>query len=379
MKQLQYEVNIKLNFNGIPEEASCECAAGEGIEAHCKHIAVVLLAAENIAQRKTILLHEAATSQLQTFHRPSKKYYATPLLANKLPSNRKIEHSVYSPYLKRNHSFDKKAYQCRFQSLVLNYPGSSMPLKQLYPAANQHGICFDHDYLNKSIEDLFLESMCLLNLTEEKIINIEMETRGQSTNAKWHDYRKTHITASIFHTVCHLKTTTLATYSNQILNKISIKTRAMVHGTINEKVAIAQYMKEYDVDVTDCGLFLSQERPYLGASPDGLLGPETIVEVKCPYASRDKDICPISVPFLQKDEDGQLILKKTTIYYAQIQGQLYVTKRKFCNLIVYTYQCLKVVFVERDDQFIMDMLVKLDHFYEHFFKDAVIKKYLYKE
>ncbi|CAG5020960.1 unnamed protein product [Parnassius apollo] len=41
MKQLQYEVNIKLNNDGMPEEATCECAAGEGKEAHCKHVAVL--------------------------------------------------------------------------------------------------------------------------------------------------------------------------------------------------------------------------------------------------------------------------------------------------------------------------------------------------
>ncbi|XP_045781574.1 uncharacterized protein LOC123878445, partial [Maniola jurtina] len=34
MKQLQYEINIKLNNDGMPEEANCECAAGEGNEAH---------------------------------------------------------------------------------------------------------------------------------------------------------------------------------------------------------------------------------------------------------------------------------------------------------------------------------------------------------
>ncbi|CAG5057574.1 unnamed protein product [Parnassius apollo] len=89
MKQLQHEVNIKLNNDGISE-----CAAGEGKEAHCKHIAVVLLAAEDIVKEKIILLHEVSTSQLQTFHKPTKKYYATPLRASRLPSKRDIHNIV---------------------------------------------------------------------------------------------------------------------------------------------------------------------------------------------------------------------------------------------------------------------------------------------
>ncbi|CAK1603844.1 unnamed protein product [Parnassius mnemosyne] len=379
MKQLQYEVNIKLNNDGMPEEATCECAAGEGKEAHCKHVAVVLIAAENIVKEKIILLHEVTTSQLQTFHKPTKKYYATPLRASRLPSKRDLHNIVYSPYLKQNPYFDKKAFQCRFQSLILNYPLSSMPLKQLFPAANQRAICLDHKYMEKSAQDVFLESINLQNLTEERLVEIELETRGQSFNPKWHEYRQTHITSSIFHTVCHLRSETLVKYCNQILNKNLVQTRAMAHGMINEKVAIKKYMEIYGVVVEECGLFLSQERPYLGASPDGLLGSETIIEVKCPYASRNQEIGPLTVPYLQFDYNGQLILKKTNIYYYQIQGQLYVTKRKFCNLLVFTYKSLKVIFIERDEQFITDMLRKLDYFYYNFFKNAVTNKYFFKD
>ncbi|XP_045773598.1 uncharacterized protein LOC123873001 [Maniola jurtina] len=378
MKQLQYEINIKLNNDGMPEEANCECAAGEGNEAHCKHIAVVLLAAENIVQQKIIILHEVSTSQLQTFHKPSRKYYATPLRASRFPSKRDINNTVFSPYLKQNPDFDKKAFQCRFQSMILNYPQSSMPIKQIYPVASQRSICLDHEYLEKSAIDCFLESMVLQNVSEQKILEIERETRGQSNNPKWHSYRKTHITASIFQTVCHLKTESLLKYSSQILHKTTIKTKAMAHGNINEKIAMKKYMDTFNLEITECGLFLSKERPYLGASPDGLLGSETIIEVKCPYSSRNKEVCPLNVPYLQY-ENGKLSLKKNNIYYYQIQGQLYVTKRKFCNLLVYTFKSLEVIFIDYDEEFIKYMLEKLDYFYHNFFKAAVIKKLLYKE
>lgn len=378
MKQLQYEVNIKISQEGMPEEASCECAAGQGNEAHCKHIAVVLLGAENMVQKKIILLNEVSTSKLQTFHQPAKKYYATPLRSSRLPSKRDIKRTVFSPYLRNHPNFDKESYQSRFQSLILNFP-ASMPLKQIYPPANTHAIILDHDYREKGQINEFLEAMYLENITEEKIIEIETSTRGQSTNKVWHDLRKSHITASIFHTACHLKDETKVKYAQQILNKRNIKTKAMAHGMVNESVAIKKYTAMYELEAEECGLFLSKERPYLGASPDGLLGLETIIEVKCPYASRYSEITPETVPYLYYDDNGQLSLKKKNIYYYQVQGQLYVTKRRYCNFIVYTFKDLKVVYIDKDDTFIDEMVQKLDLFYNGFFKQAIINKYFFKD
>lgn len=52
MKRLQYEVNVKLSKNGPPEESHCECPAGSGVNATCKHVVVLLLAIENMMQQK---------------------------------------------------------------------------------------------------------------------------------------------------------------------------------------------------------------------------------------------------------------------------------------------------------------------------------------
>lgn len=44
--------------------------------------------------------------------------------------------------------------------------------------------------------------------------------------------------------------------------------------------------------VKKCGLFVFVKYPFLGATPDGLVGNEAIVEVKYPYGGRDVDIKP---------------------------------------------------------------------------------------
>lgn len=80
-----------------------------------------------------------------------------------------------------------------------------------------------------------------------------------------------------------------------------------------------------------CGFFISAEYPFLGASPDGLLGEDTIIEIKCPYSSRKSLINEITVPYLYYN-NGELALKKNHPYYAQVQGQLYYIILLFTHL-----------------------------------------------
>lgn len=79
--------------------------------------------------------------------------------------------------------------------------------------------------------------------------------------------------------------------------------------------------------------------PFLAASPDGLVGENSIIEIKCPFSI--KDFTPqdaheqkkLKYIDMQKDE---LVLKKTHLYYYQVQGQLHITRRQFCYFIVWT-------------------------------------------
>jgi len=41
-KSTSYKVDISVNADGVVQEAQCECGAGQGPSAHCKHVAVVL-------------------------------------------------------------------------------------------------------------------------------------------------------------------------------------------------------------------------------------------------------------------------------------------------------------------------------------------------
>lgn len=84
-------------------------------------------------------------------------------------------------------------------------------------------------------------------------------------------------------------------------------------GCIHEHDALKTYKDKMfahiNVTVTGTVLFISQERPYIGASPDAMItcdccGQET-VEVKCPYCFKDKLPEENAKNFcMAKDEEG---------------------------------------------------------------------------
>ena len=163
--------------------------------------------------------------------------------------------------------------------------------------------------------------------------------------------------------------------ADSIIMPKQFKTKATCHGIKYESVAVAEYEKKFG-ETKQCGLFVSVQYPWLGASPDRVVDDETIMEVKCPYVSRDQLINPLTVPYLQY-EQSKLTLKKTSDYYFQIQGQLYCSERRLCRLVIFTLKDMQVVDVHRDDIFIDSMLQKLISFYLVHFHKALLERHVF--
>ena len=88
-------------------------------------------------------------------------------------------------------------------------------------------------------------------------------------------------------------------------------------------------------------MFLNADKSYLGATPDQLLGCECcgsgLLEVKCPYSIRHTKPTKDNINYILRDDvENTYRLKKDHDYFAQIQGQLAITKRKWCDFFVYT-------------------------------------------
>uniref|UniRef100_A0A8C6NK73 Uncharacterized LOC107379919 n=1 Tax=Nothobranchius furzeri TaxID=105023 RepID=A0A8C6NK73_NOTFU len=222
---------------------------------------------------------------------------------------------------------------------------------------------------------------------------VEVQTRGQRTNPDWFAWRKNRITASVAHSIAHSHFANgkseapphsyLAAVTGEGLR---FQTRAMSWGIQMEAEAVRRYQEwksamGRSVTVLDCGLFIDAQRPWLAASPDGIVTDSRssqrllCLEVKCPYKHRHRRVeeaCREDPAFCLQIEDhderqpGQspvYHLKTSHSYFTQVQCQLAVTGLKQADFVVYTLKEMAVVPVTFDPNLWDETLTKLEVFY----------------
>ena len=103
--------------------------------------------------------------------------------------------------------------------------------------------------------------------------------------------------------------------------------------------------REYYAGVTgqqveSVGFCAHPSNPYAGGSPDGLVGMEGILEIKCPYNG---------VKHLQNIVDNAFL----SDYDWQCHGNMWVTGRNYCDLVSYDPRCktkpIHIVRIDRDE------------------------------
>ena len=183
-------------------------------------------------------------------------------------------------------------------------------------------------------------------LTAEKIVETEQATVGQAENPLWHALCKGRITASNIYKV----ETKVESLRKAGTNAVSAKKLvasligehtppkdlpALKYGREMEAIAKAFYLEIFkknhkDVEYSECGLFIHETKQFLGASPDLLVEcsccGKGILEVKCPFCIANDIPTDLNLDYLVKIND-EVTLKRKHSYYAQVQGQLGVTKR----------------------------------------------------
>lgn len=207
--------------------------------------------------------------------------------------------------------------------------------------------------------------------TEEEIRQIEIETRLQRGSPFWWRARKNLLTASNFGTVCRrLPHTKCDNLVSKMLYGEEYSSYSMVYGRENEKNAIKQ-MKELGYEVLDCGMFIDKEFPFLAATPDGLIGNEGILEVKCPSSA--ESLTPeeailqrkgVMSTFWKVENNRISGINQNHSYFYQIQGQLHITGRNFALFTIWTPRGIKIERVEKNDGFWNEFIIgKLKSFY----------------
>ena len=130
--------------------------------------------------------------------------------------------------------------------------------------------------------------MSQLMVSTEVIQNTAKATSGQRDNSLWASVRKGRLTASNFGSIIKSIDSgrqPATSLMKKLLGQYDIGgLKAIQWGCTHESVAITAYEKHTNTSVTPTGIWLSTSG-CLSASPDGLVGDNEIIEVKCPFRS----------------------------------------------------------------------------------------------
>lgn len=121
------------------------------------------------------------------------------------------------------------------------------------------------------------------------------------------------------------------------------------YGNSMEQTARIAFEMETGLTVTDAGFVPFEE--WSGASPDGYIGHESLLEIKCPFG-------------LRKDENPSFKrIEDQPHYYAQIQLQLFITGRSDCFFWQWSPHGHRLDVVSYDGGWINENLPKLAAFW----------------
>ncbi|KAG5870683.1 hypothetical protein JTB14_003881 [Gonioctena quinquepunctata] len=338
MKKRTYSIEVSINVDDDTIlDVSCTCPRGL---VKCHHIAALCIYGHH---------NVSVTDQACRWSAPSMSTEEDVKTIAELYPKQKTYHAICGDIPEENiTNFLTKLGQGN----VVGYSWllraeSEVDVEDILPSVEN--LVFSKEYLEASDRDLFLrEKLCL---TQNKVKEVVNKTIGQAKNENWLIARKNRLTASNFGAV-------LAAVNRQryppslfkkLLNGYDLSlVMAIQWGKEHENVALNTFSDAFDnMDIIPTGLWLD-ESGFLGASPDGLCGDSAIVEVKCPYKFR-----AVSLSEALRNDKSYIIYKEgdATLmnynhdYYHQIQGQLHLTKRDVCYLVVWTPNECEVVSV----------------------------------
>ncbi|KAJ2937190.1 hypothetical protein O0L34_g19064 [Tuta absoluta] len=206
-KNISYRITIKLNDH-IILETQCECAAGMGPYAQCKHVIPVIYAIIDFTTSKKIIINRTCTSKLQTFHQPNKIYTGNPVKAEDLvlrANNTNLNKiATFDPRpsetnFKRLGIPPSENYENDFRNLIINFSASnnsSMPIRHLYQIADKKAFYQDHDYLKKTAAEEFIDGE---QISVPQIKVLEVKTRNKKV---WKKERLRRLQSSEFGRIC---------------------------------------------------------------------------------------------------------------------------------------------------------------------------------
>lgn len=215
-------------------------------------------------------------------------------------------------------------------------------------------------------EDFYKHCVKIMNDNVHLIETANNLTIEQADTDLWHQLRVGRVTASRLYetTRCTTKNGSLI---DKYLGKSSGWSFAMMRGTFLEDYVFNEVKKDYPT-LKRCGLIMNPtQHPFFAASPDGIHD-DFVLEIKCP-----------GTPNTFKQYTNIDLLNRK--YFSQIQLQMYVTGMSKALLAVAhldfeTTQNITTIWIEKDEEYVTEMIENASNFYEDAIFPALKRKFL---
>ena len=387
-KNISYHVSVAVDMSAVVQHGFCECTAGAGMHAQCKHITVLLFMIGHFVRTGELQMEKTCTEKEKEWNKPAKrKLVRSPIKCEKVT----YKVSKYAADDKSKsvsiNSIQASAVSVeeteRFQSLVTNFECSKQVRLGASGTFTNKGkmldVIKDHDFMGERTRgDIALS---LHAVTADMADEVEKQTIAQSASKLWCKERSVRLTSSNFGPVMRLAPDAdgrkLATRIFQEDSLVHIP--AVKYGRDKEPYVRKFFERVLDYKVSKSGLKIDKENTMLACSPDGKIDDNTIIE-KCPYSVRNKTLEEAKLPYLRRRADGGWELKETSNYFYQIQGQLGITGANRCYLVIFYQEkpqpgCIEWIIVEKVPGLYNDVMVpKLKKFYNDFAIDVLLAR-----
>lgn len=350
---------------------SCTCERGKY---RCHHMAVAMIHAN-----RTV----SCTDKSCSWSKPKKStsnQAAVPTISEMYPDKKTIS------YLDRDMNeedvdwfYNKLQEKGRYCSML--WLLSKEPVEPNRPAPTIEDMVTSEAFLQCDMPIVFV--LNTMAVTREQILRVEEVTRGQTCNDLWNLYRVGRVTASKFGSIIKcMQSNKQPTVSlmKSLLGEYNVSgAKSIQWGSLHEQTALELYVQHCGVNVQKSGLWL-YSKGFCGASPDGIVDENCILEIKCPYSIRDSDVSSHIGPkfFLTKGVNGLALINMQNEqgfnYYHQIQGCMWLSGRKSCDLLVWTPQELFVTTVHYDEHYELKHACLLEQFFVKHFLPAFLAK-----
>ena len=338
--ELPHNVLIILSVSsGAVIHASCDPCKVSAL-GRCSHVVAVLFSLLDHVNEQGPTISTPCTSKECSWNKGKKRDKNPERLSEvKYPSKRKLSSTHVIDFDPRPKSF-RRVTSSHINGLLRDLQSISQKCNEISMWETQLEIKYE-DY---QLEDVNLDHLMnntaaiLQSLTPSKLKQIE-GTDLQSANERWYCERWCRLTASQCLSACRIGRLVLdgdpnvdvrafKFISSDIwgINREPFQFYWMRYGLQSEPKAILKYEEQSNTVVCKSGLWVNPNYPFLGCSPDGIVGEDGLLEIKSLKIFKDSTIESVvekwsTLPKVVKQgqcfiiEDGQCILKSSHDYF----------------------------------------------------------------